>query len=140
MADEGDPQHTAERLLKMHTNRYEKRKAKELNLERIFRKQAQPQPTTSSQNTQHSLRSIAFSVIQPGPPFLPQQLPHTGTILSTSSGKLFFATAVCIFYYIFICPRLKFIFHFLVHIIVLQLLYYILYYNLKFWWFPFRGG
>jgi hypothetical protein len=47
---------------------------------------------------------------------------------------------VCIFYYIFICPRLKFIFHFLVHIIVLQLLYYILYYNLKFWWFPFRGG
>jgi hypothetical protein len=41
-ADDGDddPQHAAKRLLKIHTNRYENRKAKELNLEWICKKQA----------------------------------------------------------------------------------------------------
>jgi hypothetical protein len=46
--DDNDPQHTAKRLLKMHTNRYENRKAKELNLEWICKKQAQLQPPTST--------------------------------------------------------------------------------------------
>jgi hypothetical protein len=132
IADDDDPQHTAKRLLKMHTNRYENRKAKELNLERIFRKQAQPHSPTSSQSTQHSLCSIALRVIQTGPHFPPQQFPHTHIILSTSSRKLSLPQQG-VFLITYLCFPHKSWFYFLVQITVLQLLYYISYYNLKFW-------
>jgi len=78
----------------MYTNRYGNRKAKELNLERIFKKQAQLQPPTSSRSTQHQHHTECHPTWTT---LSPQQLPHTHIICTFNQLQKLCLPQQCVF-------------------------------------------
>jgi len=115
----------------MYTNRYGNRKAKELNLERIFKKQAQLQPPTSSQVLNIS---ITLNVIQPGPHSPLNNCPtHISYVLSTSYKSFIYQSSMYFLPNIYL-SQIKFYFISKFKLLYYSYCIYIPYYNLKFWW------